>query len=100
IVTASPQPSVMTIQPASSAFDHFNNTPPTTPTPKVISTIVPNNSAINSVINILLLSLRFIINSILFIKKSTSHKAYLSEKYALCNVYLYYLPYIQLINLH
>src|SRR5699024_494534 len=49
MVTPSPQPMVMTIHPAPSAFDHFNNTPPTTPTPNVIKTIVPRSSPINSV---------------------------------------------------
>src|SRR5699024_7491918 len=50
IVTASPHPTVITIQPASSAFDHLSKTPPTTPTPNITNTIVPKSSAKNSLI--------------------------------------------------
>src|SRR5699024_12451375 len=50
IVTASPHPTVITIQPASSAFDHLSKTPPTTPTPNVTNTIEPKSSAKNSLI--------------------------------------------------
>src|SRR5271165_6743491 len=43
-ITAIAQPVVMTIQPEFSAFDFFNNTPATTPSPIRINTSVPMNS--------------------------------------------------------
>src|SRR5438270_9776074 len=42
--TASPHPAVIESQPAPSAFEPVSRTPPTTPFPKRMRTIVPTNS--------------------------------------------------------
>src|SRR5438270_2701219 len=42
--TARPHPAVMDSQPAPSAFERVSKTPPTTPFPKRMRTIVPTNS--------------------------------------------------------
>src|SRR5664279_3118576 len=46
--TASPHASVMTIQPPANAFDLFNRTPATTPSPRRIRIMVPIISATNA----------------------------------------------------
>src|SRR5215475_4106398 len=46
-MTAKAQPAVMTIQPEPSAFDRFNRTLATTPSPSRINTRVPMNSPRN-----------------------------------------------------